>query len=113
MAEGADPEIPDFRPNNQKVKSFGKRLVFGTNFQTLKSNRFFPTTTDLGFSLGYKLTDKNTIGLGTSLKMGWGNDIQHIKISGEGVSIRAFVDIKLYKLFFLNGGFRIQLSTIL
>jgi hypothetical protein len=105
MTEGADHEIPDFRPNNQKVKSFGKRLVFGTNFQTLKSNRFFPTTTDLGFSLGYKLTDKNTIGLGTSLKMGWGNDIQHIKISGEGVSIRAFVDIKLHKLFFLNGGF--------
>lgn len=63
-------DIPDFKPNNQKTKSFKDRLEFGTNFQTVKSSRFFPSTSDIGLSIGYKLNDKSMIGVGSAYKMG-------------------------------------------
>jgi hypothetical protein len=100
-----DMDMPDFKPNNQKTKSFWKRLEYGTNLQTAKSSTFFPTTTDLGLSVGYKLNDKSTIGVGGSYKMGWGKDIRHIAISSQGAGIRSFLDVKLKGSFFASGGF--------
>ncbi|WP_207515626.1 coiled-coil domain-containing protein [Longitalea luteola] len=101
---GGDMEMPDFKPNNQKTKSFWRRLEYGTNLQTAKNN-FFPTTTDLGLSVGYKLTDKSTIGVGASYKMGWGQDIKHIAITHQGMGLRSYVDVKLKGSFFASGGF--------
>jgi hypothetical protein len=100
----SDKEMPDFKPNNQKTKSLKQRLEFGSNLQTVKSNKFFPSTTDIGLSLGYKLNDKSTIGLGGSYKMGWGKDIRHISISHQGVGVRSFVDYKIKGTFWLSGG---------
>ena len=105
LNSGGDLDMPDFKPNNQKTKSFKKRLEIGTNLQTQKSNNFFPTTTDLGLSVGYKLNDKSIIGIGSSLKMGWGKNIQHIKISGEGLSLRSFMEVKVKNSFYASGGF--------
>lgn len=73
-----DIEMPDFKPNNQKSKPFLQRLEYGSNIQTTRGNYFFPTTTDIGLSVGYKLNNKSTIGIGVSYKSGWGKDIQHI-----------------------------------
>jgi hypothetical protein len=100
----ADMDLPNFKPNNQHTKSFWQRLEYGTNLQTVK-NHFFPTTTDLGVSVGYKLTGKSTIGVGASYKMGWGNDIQHIHLTNQGMGLRSFLDIKLKGSFFASGGF--------
>ncbi|WP_315822484.1 hypothetical protein [Paraflavitalea speifideaquila] len=94
-ADGADMDMPDFKPNNQKTKSFWKRLEYGTNLQTQKSSNFFPTTSDLGLSVGYKLSDKSIIGIGGSYKVGWGKDIRHIAISSQGAGLRSFLDVKL------------------
>ena len=105
LNSGGDLDMPDFKPNNQKTKSFKQRLEIGTNLQTQKSNNFFPTTTDLGLSVGYKLNDKSIIGIGSSLKMGWGKNIQHIKISGEGLSLRSFMEVKVKNSFYASGGF--------
>ena len=105
LNNGGDLDMPDFKPNNQKTKSFKKRLEIGTNLQTQKSNNFFPTTTDLGLSVGYKLNDKSIIGIGSSLKMGWGKNIQHIKLSGEGLSLRSFMEVKVKNSFYATGGF--------
>ncbi len=105
LGGGDDLDIPDFKPNGQKTKSFKKRLEIGTNLQTQKSNYFFPATTDLGISVGYKLNDKSTVGIGSSGKIGWGKNIQHIKVSGEGLSIRSFIDIKIKSSFYASGGF--------
>jgi hypothetical protein len=103
---GDDLDIPDFKPKNIKTKSFKQRLEIGTNLQTQKANFFFPTTTDFGFSAGYTLNDNgNIIGIGSSFKMGWGKNIQHIRISGEGLSLRSFLDIKLKNSFYAAGGF--------
>jgi hypothetical protein len=100
-----DMDMPDFKPNNQKTKTFWKRLEYGTNFQSARSNNFFPTTTDLGLSVGYKINDKSTIGVGASYKMGWGQDIRHISISNQGVGFRSFFDTKIKGSFYASGGF--------
>jgi uncharacterized protein YlxW (UPF0749 family) len=55
----SDDDMPNFKPNSQKTKSFLKRIEFGTNIQTIKGNNYFPATTDLGLSFGYKLNDKS------------------------------------------------------
>lgn len=101
---GSDREMPNFKPNNQKVKRLKNRLEFGTNLQTVKSNRFFPSTSDIGLSLGYRLNDKSTIGLGSSYKIGWGKDIRHINVSHQGVGMRSFIDYKIKGNFWLAGG---------
>jgi hypothetical protein len=102
---GGDATMPDFKPNSQKTKSFLRRLEFGTNLQTVHSNYYFPTTTDIGLSLGYKLSDNNVIGIGASYKIGWGSDIHHISIGSQGAGLRSFLDIRLKKTWFASGGF--------
>ena len=100
-----DLDMPDFKPNNQKTKSFLQRLEYGTNIQSAQSSAFFPTTSDLGLSVGYKLSDKSTLGVGASYKMGWGRDWRHIAITQEGVGLRSFLDMKLKGSFYASGGF--------
>lgn len=97
-------EMPDFRPNNQKTKSFGSRLEFGANLQTVKSNNFFPSTSDIAVSVGYKLNDKSIIGIGSSYKMGWGKNIRNIDITHQGVGVRSFIDYRIKGSFWLSGG---------
>lgn len=104
-------DIPDFKPNTQKTKTFWQRLEYGTNIQTAKNN-FFPATTDLGMSVGYKLTDKSVIGVGASYKMGWGQDIKHIEITSQGMGLRSYLDIKLKGSFFASGGFEYNYQPV-
>lgn len=106
-----DMDLPDFKPNNQRTKSFWQRLEYGTNVQTAKNN-FFPTTTDLGMSVGYKLTDKSVVGVGASYKMGWGKDIKNIVISTQGMGLRSYMDIKLKGSFYASGGFEYNYQPI-
>src|SRR5207244_2717050 len=72
--------------------------------QTQKVNSYFPTTTDIGLTLGYKLNDKSVIGIGASYKLGLGN-IHHIKLTYEGVGVRSYVDWKLKGSFWITGGY--------
>lgn len=107
---GADMDMPDFKPNNQKTKSFLDRLEYGLDMQTAKQNSLFPVTSDIGLTVGYKLNDKSVIGVGVSYKMGWGNGFKDIKLTSEGIGLRSFVDIKLPPLggggaFLISGGY--------
>jgi hypothetical protein len=72
--------------------------------QTQSSNYYYPTTTDLGLSLGYRLTDASTVGIGVSVKIGLGSDISHINVAGAGAGLRSFLDIRLKGSFFVSGG---------
>lgn len=65
-------DMPDFKRNEEKIKTFWRRLEYGTNLQTAHNSYLFPTTTDFGFSVGYKLGHSNIMGLGASYKLGWG-----------------------------------------
>jgi hypothetical protein len=102
---GGDIDMPDFKPNTQKTKTFFQRLEYGTNLQTTKSNYSWPVTTDLGLSVGYRVNDKSIIGVGASYKVGWGKDIRHVVVTQEGLGLRSFVDFKLKKSFYASGGF--------
>jgi hypothetical protein len=102
---GGSLDMPEFKPNNQKTKSFLQRLEFGANLHTAHGNYYFPTTTDLGLSLGYKLSDGNSVGLGASYKIGWGTDFDHIHVTSQGVGLRTYLDIHIKKSFYASGGF--------
>lgn len=101
---GPIKEMPNFKPNNQKTKPFLKRLEYGVNMQSVRSNQYFPTTSDIGFSVGYKFSDKSIFGIGGSYKVGWGRDIRNIAISNEGIGLRSFLDVKLKGSFWVSGG---------
>jgi hypothetical protein len=99
-------EMPDgFKPNNQKTKSFWKRIELGTNTQSAKANNFFPVISDLGLSIGYKLNDRSIIGVGASYKLGWGRGWNQIKFTNEGAGLRSFVDWKLKGTLWISGGY--------
>jgi hypothetical protein len=104
-------DVPSFRPNDQKTKTFWRRLEYGVNFQTTTSSYYYPTTTDLGLSLGYRLGHSNIIGVGASYKIGWGSDIHHIAVTGQGVGLRSFVQIGIKSGFSATGGFEYNYAT--
>jgi hypothetical protein len=99
-----DGEMPDFKVNDQKTKSFLERIEWGSNMQTSKGNLYFPVTSDIGLSAGYKINDKSIIGIGASYKVGLGKNWQNINITHQGAGLRTFVDIKLKGSFWISGG---------
>jgi hypothetical protein len=110
-AGNGDMDMPNFKPNDQKTKTFWRRLEYSANFQTTRNNYMFPTVTDFGLSLGYKLGHGNVVGVGASYKLGWGNGIQHIAFSNEGVGLRSFLQVKLKGTFSATGGFEYNYTT--
>jgi hypothetical protein len=107
-AGSGDIEMPDFKPNNQKTRSFWRRLEYGTNFQTTRNNYYFPTVSDFGLSVGYKLSDRSTVGLGASYKLGWGNGMQHIAFSSQGAGLRSFMEIQIKGSLSASGGMELN-----
>ncbi len=107
----SESELPDFKPNGQRTKTFWQRIEVGSNLQNSRSNTLLPVTSDFGLSLGYKLNDKSLLGIGAAYKMGWGKDIQHLKITHQGVCFRSFIDWKLKGSFYLNGGYEINYNS--
>ncbi|MBO9566972.1 MAG: hypothetical protein J7621_29640 [Niastella sp.] len=106
-------DMPSFTPNNQKTKSFKHRLELGTNLQSQKASHYFPVTTDIGFSLGYKLNDQSTAGIGASYKIGLGQGWNDIKITHQGAGIRSFIDWKIKNSFWCSGGFEMNYRAVL
>jgi len=97
--------MPEFSPNGQKTKAFLKRLELGYNLQTQKTNILLPTSTAFGLSLGYKIDDKKIVGVGASYLMGWRNSTGHFALSGQGVGLRGFADLKFKGSIWITGGF--------
>ena len=102
-----------FKPNNQKTKSFLKRLEYGTNIQAQRSTNFFPATTDLGLSVGYKLNDKSIIGVGAAYKIGLGHGWDHMELSSQGAGLRSYVDWKLKGSIWISGGYEMNYKSMI
>jgi len=100
-----DIQMPTFKPNEQKTKTFFHRLEFGTNLQTTRSNYYWPTTTDIGLSIGYKISNNGTIGIGGSYKIGWGSSINHVSVTNQGVGLRSYIDMKIKGSLYISGGY--------
>lgn len=98
-------DMPNFKPNEMKTKSFLQRLEFGSNIQFQRSTKFFPSTSDLAGQVAYKFHKNGSVGIGASYKLGMGTGFNDIHFSGQGASIRSFIDWKLKGTFFLNGGY--------
>jgi hypothetical protein len=106
-----DAQMPAFKPNSQKTKSFLGRLQYGFNFQTTHNSYYFPTLVTFGASLGYKLTGSNVVGVGVSYEMGAGNGIRDVSITSQGLGLRSFINIKIKGSFSLSGGYEYNYTT--
>ena len=108
----SDDIIPQrFKPDNQKTKSFLKRLEYGSNIQAQRATNFFPATTDLGLSVGYKLNDKSIIGIGASYKIGLGRGWNNIELSSQGAGLRSYVDWKIKGAVWISGGYEMNYKS--
>ena len=103
VVDNGENNMPNFRPNMQKTKTFAQRIEFGANYQFAKSNNLLPTMVDIAATIGYKLNDKSVIGIGGSYKLGLGN-IERINFSTQGLSLRTFLDWEIKKGFYASGG---------
>lgn len=102
----SDIDMPDgFKPNPYKTKNFWNRLELGVNVQSQRARGWLPVRSDIGFSIGYKFNSNFIVGTGGSYRVGWGNNINHIRISHEGISLRSFIDFQIKGNFWLMGGF--------
>jgi len=101
-------DMPDFKPNGQRTKTFLQRLEWGLNIQSQRPNGLFPVTSEFALMVGYKLNDKSTIGVGTAYKMGWGKNFNAIRITHQGVGLRSFIDIKLKGSIWITGGYELN-----
>ncbi len=100
-------ELPDFKVNPNRSKTFKQRIVIGSDFQFGRPNRFTSSQADLGLSMGYKLNTKSLVGLGFSYKLNYGS-INNFFLHHGGIGLRSFVDWKLKKQFFLSGGYEMN-----
>lgn len=107
----SDAEIPDFKANNTKTKSFRQRLEFGFDMQSIGANAYLPAKENIGLSLAYKINDRSSAGIGASYLAGLGT-IQHIHLTHQGVGLRSFIDWKLKRQFFISGGFEMNYNTV-
>jgi len=101
----SDMTLPEFTPNEQKKKTFLQRLEYGVNLQNSGGTTLLPTISTLGLSLGYKLNDKATVGIGISYLLGLGKGIDHIALTNQGVGFRSYVDIKAKGGLWITGGY--------
>ena len=100
----SDDVMPEgFKPNANRSKKFISRFSIGTDFQTTKHNNLFPVGTDAGLFISYPLNANSHISIGSSFKIGWGSGFNHIRLSSQGVAIRAGLDWRLKGNLFIAG----------
>ncbi|MDN3657814.1 hypothetical protein QWZ08_19335 [Ferruginibacter paludis] len=107
----SDAEIPDFKADNTKTKTFKQRLEFSVDMQSIGANAYLPAKENIGFNLGFQINEKSSAGIGASYLAGLGT-IEHIHLTHQGVGLRSFVDWKLKRQFFLSGGFEMNYNTV-
>jgi hypothetical protein len=96
---------PGFQPNSQKTKTFLKRIEYGANVQFAQSTWDFPATANIGLTLGYKINDKSTIGVGLAYTAGMGSGWNDIQLSNQAVGLRSYIDWKIKKSYYVIGGY--------
>jgi hypothetical protein len=110
-AGGQDLDMPDFKPNTRKTRTFLKRIEYGANVQFARSAYDFPATGNLGLSLGYKINDKSTAGIGLAYSLGLGTGWNNVAFSSQGLGLRSFMDWKIKKTWYVTGGYELNYMT--
>jgi hypothetical protein len=104
-------DMPAFKPNPEKTKTVWQRLEYGVNFQTTQTTYYYPTTTNIGLSIAYKLGNSNLVGLKGGYLIGWGSGFQHMALSSQGVNFGGFLQIKIKSTFSATGGLEYNYET--
>ncbi len=104
----SDITMPDFKPNSQHTKSFFQRLEYGINLQSSGSTNLLPAIEDISLSVGYKLSDRASVGVAVGYKLGLGRGWNHIAFSSQGASLRSYFDVKAKGSIWISGGFEYQ-----
>lgn len=102
-----DVEMPDFKPNGQRSKTFLQRIQYGFDIQFARNSNLMPSTAVLGLNIGYRLNDNGTVGAGISYKLGMGS-IEHIRLSSEGAGLRSYLDWKIKGRWYVAGGYEMN-----
>lgn len=105
QGNAAELDMPNFKPNSQKTKTFWKRLEYGANLGNQGGSGILPNMSDIALTVGYKLNDKSTVGIGTSYKLGLGSGLDNIRLSSEGLSLRSYLDYKIKNSWYASGGY--------
>jgi hypothetical protein len=98
-----DMELPDFKANPQKSKTFLQRISLGTDVSFTKTNLLLPSVANLALSAAYKFSAKKEMGVGIAYRAGLGS-INRIQLSHQGLSFRSFASIKFKNNFWITGG---------
>jgi hypothetical protein len=101
-------DLPTFKPNDQKTKSFFNRIEYGFNIQTQRATSYYPVGSDIALSAGYRINDRSVVGFGMSYLVSWGNDFKHLKITQKGVGFRSFLDWKIKGGLWVSGGYEMN-----
>lgn len=104
LSHSLNAEKPAFR-NPMRGIPFLLRWQPGYDFQTLKAIDNRPAMLSFSASLAYKQTPKLKMGLGIAADLGLGKDWQHLRLSYEGISLRAFVDYDILWQIAIEGGY--------
>ncbi|MFT4015445.1 MAG: hypothetical protein QM668_00665 [Agriterribacter sp.] len=105
----SDMAMPGSKINPEKTKSAWKRIRLGTNISTQRSNQYYPNRMDIAVTAAYKLSAKTQAGVGLSAAIGLGQSWKHIRLTGESIGTRAFIDWKAPDLFRTNSRFMASL----
>ena len=104
LSKEDETAMPNYKPAESKGRNFLKRVELGANIQSTRANGYFPTTSDIAGSLGFRVNKNSVVGIGATYKVGWGQDIRHIAVSHQGMGLRTFIDVRIKKSFWLTGG---------
>lgn len=100
-----DEELPAFKPNSQKTKSFLDRLEYSFNMQNNRSNQLYPTYSNISLGVGYKLSDNSIVGVLGNYQLGLGKLFNDIKFSNQGLGGSAYAEIKLKGSFWIYSAY--------
>ncbi|HET8573941.1 MAG TPA: hypothetical protein VFL76_08725, partial [Edaphocola sp.] len=75
------------------------------DFQTSRATGSRPALLSFSAGLAYRQTPKLKMGLGLAADIGMGKDWQHLRISYEGLSLRAFADYEMIFGIAVEGGY--------
>ncbi len=100
-----DMTLPNFTPDGQHGKSLFHRLEYGFTIQNTNRTPWIPATSNFTLTLGYKISDKATVGVGGGFLLGLGNGIQSIHFSSQGASLQAYTNLRLKGGWWAAGSF--------
>lgn len=102
---GSSADMPDQPVDQNKVKSFWRRVYVSGGIQSQKKYSVLPVTSDISGALNFKWLEKIVTGVALAGAIGWGEGWKHIKLSAQGGSARVFIDAKLKGSFWFSGSY--------